>query len=129
MEAERKLPDEALDAGRQAGIRTAPAPIDFVRERELRTGLRQRRPADFYSLYGKRLLDIGLGVPLSIVATPIVFALAGLVIATEGRPAFYQAKRVGKDGREFRMWKLRTMVPDAEIVLNKVLAADTNLAE
>ncbi|MCH7227977.1 sugar transferase [Haloferula sp. A504] len=48
-----------------------------------------------------------------------VFAWVGIRIASPG-PAFYFQKRAGKYGRPFRMWKFRTMVPDADKLLDKI---------
>lgn len=46
-------------------------------------------------------------------AVPLVVGLAG-VVALEGGKPFYSQMRVGQGGRPFRMWKLRTMVTDAD---------------
>jgi lipopolysaccharide/colanic/teichoic acid biosynthesis glycosyltransferase len=52
-----------------------------------------------------------------------VILLAALaVVATSGLPAFYASERVGKGGKTFRMWKLRTMCRDADRVLESWLA-------
>ncbi len=69
----------------------------------------------------KRLLDI---VILLILAVPAVFILAvlALVIICFGDSPFYSQDRVGKNGRVFRMWKLRSMVPNAEEKLQEHLA-------
>ena len=61
-----------------------------------------------------RLFDILAASVLLALGSPL---LAGAVIAirleTRG-PAFYRQLRVGRDGRPFELWKLRTMVPGAE---------------
>jgi lipopolysaccharide/colanic/teichoic acid biosynthesis glycosyltransferase len=51
---------------------------------------------------------------LSVVALPIVIVAAVLVKLTSRGPAFYSQTRVGKDGRLFRIYKLRTMVDNCE---------------
>jgi lipopolysaccharide/colanic/teichoic acid biosynthesis glycosyltransferase len=61
-----------------------------------------------------RVLDVVLGAALLVVASPLL-ALAALAIRLEsGGPVFYRQLRVGKDGEQFELWKLRTMVPGAE---------------
>ena len=61
-----------------------------------------------------RVLDVVLGAALLAVASPLL-ALAALAIRLEsGGPVFYRQLRVGKDGEQFELWKLRTMVPGAE---------------
>jgi lipopolysaccharide/colanic/teichoic acid biosynthesis glycosyltransferase len=61
-----------------------------------------------------RALDVVLSAALLIVTAPVL-ALAALAIRLESRgPVFYRQLRVGRDGRPFELWKLRTMVPGAE---------------
>ena len=61
-----------------------------------------------------RALDVVLAAVLLVVAAPLL-ALAALAIRLESRgPVFYRQRRVGRYGRPFELWKLRTMVPGAE---------------
>jgi len=61
----------------------------------------------------KRLEDVLLGVPLSIISLPIL-AVVGLAIAVEtGTPVLYVDERIGLGGRPFRVLKFRTMVKGA----------------
>ncbi len=75
--------------------------------------------ANFYRRYGKRVLDLALGLPLLMLSLPLILLLAAAVMATGGLPAFYSATRVGKGGREFQMWKIRSMVRDADEALER----------
>ncbi len=62
----------------------------------------------------KRLIDIGLIVLASPVLL-LIFGLTALAIRLEGPgPVLYRARRVGENGREFDMFKFRSMIPDAE---------------
>lgn len=58
---------------------------------------------------GKRLFDIALALPLSLLALPLLIVLGILVRVTSRSPALYWSLRVGRDNRIFRMPKLRTM--------------------
>jgi lipopolysaccharide/colanic/teichoic acid biosynthesis glycosyltransferase len=61
-----------------------------------------------------RALDVVLAALLLVVTAPLL-ALAALAIRLESRgPVFYRQRRVGRHGRPFELWKLRTMVPGAE---------------
>jgi lipopolysaccharide/colanic/teichoic acid biosynthesis glycosyltransferase len=61
-----------------------------------------------------RPLDLLLAALLLVVSSPLL-AVAIVAIRLESRgPALYRQRRVGKDGRPFDLWKLRTMVPGAE---------------
>jgi exopolysaccharide production protein ExoY len=76
-----------------------------------------------YRNHIKRLLDIGAVLVSLPVVLPLVLFLAGLIALQGGRP-FYGQMRVGQGGKTFRMWKLRSMVPDAERKFEEYLAAD-----
>jgi len=76
-----------------------------------------------YRKGGKRLFDIVAALSICIFALPIIAILA-VCILLEGYNPFYSQQRVGKGGRAFRMWKLRTMVPNADVKLAAHLAND-----
>lgn len=62
-----------------------------------------------YLRFGKRVCDL----VVSIVALPfvliIIAVLAPIIHFEDKGPVFYNAPRVGKDGRDFKMYKLRSM--------------------
>ncbi len=61
----------------------------------------------------KRLTDLVLGVLLTAAALPVIgLAALAIVLVDRGSP-FYCQQRVGRGGRHFRMFKLRTMVEGA----------------
>ena len=62
----------------------------------------------------KRLFDIACAVVGLVLAAPLLLIAAiGIRLSGPG-PILYPARRAGRDGRPFRMYKLRTMRPDAE---------------
>ena len=69
------------------------------------------------------MLDIVFVLMAAPVVLPIVLILA-LLVARDGAAPFYLQDRVGRAGRVFRIWKLRTMVKDADARLEAHLAAD-----
>ena len=75
----------------------------------------------FYGRYVKRLLDILIVLASAPVVLPII-ALFALLIRRDGGPAFYSQERIGKDGKSFTCWKLRSMVVDADRKLTEYLA-------
>ena len=82
--------------------------------------LGEARPWLYRSLV-KRPLDMLLVLLTSPVVLPLVLLLALMVMA-DGKNPFYAQKRIGRDGRIFRMWKLRSMVHDADQRLEAHLA-------
>ena len=62
----------------------------------------------------RRALDVLVASSVLVLASPLL-ALAAIAIRLESRgPAIYRQRRVGQDGREFDVLKLRTMVAGAE---------------
>ena len=69
---------------------------------------------DWKLLFVKRLMDIiGALVGLAITAVVTVFLAPPLLIESPG-PLFFSQKRVGKNGRFFKIYKFRSMYRDAE---------------
>lgn len=66
-----------------------------------------------YRGFLKRLLDVALVVLALPFVLPFCLLIA-VLIAFEGGSPFYSQERIGRNGRRFRMWKFRSMVPDAE---------------
>lgn len=71
----------------------------------------------------KRLFDLCAVLMAAPVVVPLVGAMAVAVALDGGRP-FYTQNRVGMGGRTFRMWKLRSMVRNADALMEAHLAAD-----
>jgi len=68
----------------------------------------------FYRRFGKRLLDLVLGVAAFVVALPVIAAAAIWIKLDSPGPVFHRAVRVGRGGRKFTFLKLRSMQRDAE---------------
>jgi len=72
----------------------------------------------------KRLFDIIFSLLGLILVSPL-FLFIGILIKRESPgPAFYRGKRVGKNGKEFRIFKFRSMVLDAEKIGGPSTSAD-----
>ena len=72
----------------------------------------------------KRLLDIllsGIGLLLS---SPLWLALAAAIKLEDGGPVFYSQDRAGQGGRVFKVWKFRSMIPDAEKYVGAIQATE-----
>ncbi len=85
------------------------------------SGHQLNKPAGLYFHMGKRCLDL----LLVVLAAPVVLVLVGifaLLVRRDGGPAFYWQPRVGRNGKHFKCWKLRSMVVDADAKLATYLA-------
>ena len=72
-------------------------------------------PAGPYPLVIKPVFDRVIGLLLLIVFSPVIAASALAVLMTMGRPVFYSQQRIGLGGRAFRLYKIRTMIPDRRV--------------
>lgn len=61
----------------------------------------------------KRIFDIFFSLLALLISLPLLIISAILIKATSKGPVFYISKRVGKDGKLFNFYKLRTMVENA----------------
>lgn len=80
--------------------------------------------AGLYHHLVKRPLGLFLILLASPVVIPLILLLALLVMLDGGKP-FYAQTRVGRGGRTYRMWKLRSMVADADDRLQAWLDASS----
>lgn len=62
----------------------------------------------------KRCLDVVLSVVAIVLLSPVLIAVAALVRMTSRGPILYRGLRAGRNGKNFRILKFRTMVVDAE---------------
>lgn len=112
-------------AGAPTGRKTEPAwRVEFPASAPIDAGIAGRaqppdsgvihaaRPTAGYEFF-KRAIDLGLGSLLVVISVPIVLVAASAIrINTPGSPFFFQT-RLGKNGRPFKIFKLRGMYIDA----------------
>lgn len=79
-----------------------------------------------YVAWLKRPLDIAL-VLLSLPFTVPLIAIMALLVARNGGQPFFRQARVGRHGKIYTMWKIRTMVAQAEAALEAHLAANPEM--
>jgi exopolysaccharide biosynthesis polyprenyl glycosylphosphotransferase len=63
----------------------------------------------------KTVMDVILGSVAFLVSTPVVLVAAIIIKRQDGGPAFFKQTRVGLNGHEFTMYKLRSMKVGAEL--------------
>jgi undecaprenyl-phosphate galactose phosphotransferase len=74
----------------------------------------------------KRLFDVLVSAALIVVLLPVM-AVLGVLVRLDGGPALFRHQRMGRGGRPFGCLKFRTMVPDSEAMLARVLAQDAEM--
>ena len=88
------------------------APVQYVGEFPVMELLREPIPA--FGLFVKRVVD-AMGAAIGLAALAPVLAVLAIAIKLDSPgPAFYCSWRMGKKGRKFRCYKLRTMVANAD---------------
>jgi exopolysaccharide production protein ExoY len=82
------------------------------------TGTRRRAVYRHGAKRGLDILFVLLTLPISV---PLILGMMCLVAFSGGNP-IYRQKRLGRDGRVFHMFKIRTMVPGADALLDDYLS-------
>ncbi len=121
----RELPalKDVIDGLQEQGIRTRIA-LDLLPPAHSKVDLEyldgrpvvtlSPAPSNVLLLLFKRAYDFGLGAALLVVSLPVMLVLALLIKATSSGSVLYRQTRCGLNGRRFTMYKLRTMVADAD---------------
>lgn len=79
--------------------------------------------------WAKRLLDLMVASTALILAGPILVLIPLLIKATTGGPVLFVHRRIGFNGKVFDCYKFRTMVPNAEEVLERHLSCNPQAAQ
>lgn len=69
----------------------------------------------------KRVFDLAASVLGVIVISPVLLVLTVAIMLTSNGPVLFRQERVGRGGKTFKMIKFRSMVPNAEQLLEKLL--------
>jgi exopolysaccharide biosynthesis polyprenyl glycosylphosphotransferase len=77
-----------------------------------------------YYRAAKRALDLAGALVLLVVVSPVLLLSALAIVLTDGLPVLFKQERIGRDLRPFTVYKLRTMVKDAERLSGPVLAEE-----
>ena len=87
--------------------------------------IKQNRFKDF----AKRVFDIVFSITALLLLAPVFLIIAILMKIISPGPIFFGHKRIGKNGKFFRVYKFRTMVPNAEEILHEWLANNPKIKE
>lgn len=79
------------------------------------------RGFSFYEVI-KRVIDVVCSFVGVLVLSPLFVVIAIIIKFTSKGPVFFSQKRVGRDGKQFKMYKFRSMVVNAEELKEKLAA-------
>ena len=99
-----------------------PEPITIIGVGAGLCGLMTQLARRYFSL-AKEVVDIVLGFVALVLTLPLLAVCAVVIKLSSKGPVFFGQGRVGKDGKLFKMHKLRTMYTDAESACGPVWAA------
>lgn len=68
----------------------------------------------------KRMLDIVMSVLGLLILSPLMIVIAYRIKHEDGGPVIYKQIRIGKNGKQFMMYKFRSMVVNADQLLSKL---------
>ena len=78
----------------------------------------------------KRVFDILISIVGCILLLPILLVVKIIyMINKDFHPIIFKQNRIGLNGKEFKFYKIRTMIPDADKALVKLLKEDKDLAK
>ena len=78
------------------------------------SNLEEKKKVSIFYIFSKRFIDI-LGSSIGLILLSPILLIAAIAIKIESKgPVIFSQKRIGLNGKEFKMFKLRSMVEDAE---------------
>lgn len=80
----------------------------------------QTTPTKYLSLKLKEIFDILFSAFILVLTSPIMLFISGLIKLEDGGPIFFKQERVGQNGRRFVCFKFRSMIPDAEKLIEEL---------
>lgn len=100
-----------------AGPRLKIRPIDNLAMLQV-----DRAKCEGASMIGKSIFDFVFAAVVLFFVFPVLIAAAIAIKLEDGGPVFFRQERVGLGGKTFRIWKLRTMVTDADKMIDEAKA-------
>lgn len=77
----------------------------------------------------KRLFDIVSSFAALLLLSPVILIALLAKFLEDGHSPIYVSKRIGKNGKPFRFYKIRTMVPNADEMKQQLIDAGLNEAD
>lgn len=109
------------------GIPLAGVKIDFLFDEKVLLMSMPNNLASRWNMFLKRMFDLVLGSIILILISPIMLLIIIAIRLDSKGPALFSHTRLGKDGKCFKCLKFRTMVTNAQEVLENLLKNDPEI--
>ncbi|WP_310484148.1 sugar transferase [Chamaesiphon sp. VAR_48_metabat_403] len=100
-----------------------------IKNKVIESLARKQRLSAYSQDLAKRLFDIIFSLLVLILCAPIYLLLAASIAFTSSGSIFYIQQRVGKNHRQFGCIKFRTMIPNADRLLQEMIAQSEDLRQ
>lgn len=125
---EAQILEEPLPAGASGDVGVAGGSV--VPLKVISDGSLRRRGFSYACyLFAKRLFDLVSATLVLIILSPIILLVLLIKWLEDFHNPIYVSKRVGKDGKIFKIIKIRTMVPNAEALKQQLIDQGLNEAD
>ncbi len=102
----------------------------IIESRKVRTSVKLSKVLEVTYLGFKRLFDIVLSLLALICLLPVILIVKIVSLLSKDYDSiFYTQNRIGKDGKLFKLYKFRSMIPNADAVLMELLESNPKIKE
>lgn len=81
----------------------------------------------WYNIAIKRVVDLFMLLLGAVIVVPLMLVIALIIKVSSPGPIFYGHERIGKNGKKIRVWKFRSMIVNADKVLDSILATNPEM--
>lgn len=117
-----------MNANTDTDIKKIKSPInEIIVDEKIKNNVSEKKGANIIYLIFKEIIDIIAGIIGIIILIPIALIVKISNIKNKDyEPLFYSQPRIGKDGKNFKMYKFRSMVVNADDILSDYLDDNPN---
>ncbi len=77
----------------------------------------------------RSLIERLIALPLLLLSLPLVYGFGWMIRLRYPGKILYSQERIGHLGKPFKIWKLRTMVSNSDVILKEILVSDPLMAK
>lgn len=77
-----------------------------------------------HAAFVKRAFDVVVASMMFVLFLPLLALVSAIILIFDGPSVFFAHERVGRNGKTFKCLKFRTMVKNADVVLQEILESD-----